>query len=132
MKSILTRVFMVVVAVSLLAMPAVSFSKETAQEWEIINPEGTIKLEPMEVNPHPASLEGKTVVLRSNGKHNADNFLQRVAELLEKEVKGIKIVKSWETVPETNTISQNPDKSKEFAKMLVDFKPDLVIASQCD
>jgi hypothetical protein len=132
MKSSYLKVFLALVVVSLLTMPVASFSKETIQDWDIINPEGTIKLEPMEINPHPASLEGKTVLLRSNGKHNADHFLTRVAELLQKEVKGIKVIKSWEVEPETNTISQNPDKSKQFAKTFAALKPDMVIASQCD
>jgi ABC-type Fe3+-hydroxamate transport system substrate-binding protein len=117
---------------ALLAMPCVSFSKEAIQEWEMVNPEGVVKLEPMEINPHPSSLEGKTVVLRANGKHNSDNFQARIAELLQKEVKGIKIIKSWEAVPETFRSSQNPDLSKEFAKKIAALKPDLVIGSQCD
>ena len=117
---------------ALLAMPCVSFSKEISQEWEMVNPEGVVKLEPMEINPHPASLEGKTVVLRANGKHNSNNFQARIAELLQKEVKGIKIIKSWEAVPETFQSSQNPDLSKEFAKKIAALKPDLVIGSQCD
>ena len=65
-----------------LAVPALSYSKESAQEWELLNPEGVIQVKPMKVNPHPATLEGKTVVLRWNGKHNGNNFLNRVAELL--------------------------------------------------
>ena len=117
---------------ALLAKPCVSFSKEAVQEWEMVNPEGVVKLEPMEINPHPSSLEGKTVVLRANGKHNSDNFQARIAELLQKEVKGIKIIKSWEAVPETFRSSQNPDLSKEFAKKIAALKPDLVIGSQCD
>ena len=117
---------------ALLAMPCASFSKEVVQEWEMVNPEGVVKLEPMEINPHPASLEGKTVVLRANGKNNSDNFQARIAELLQREVKGIKIIKSWEAVPETFRSSQNPDLSKEFAKKIAALKPDLVIGSQCD
>ena len=117
---------------ALLAMPCASFSKEAIQEWEMVNPEGVVKLEPMEINPHPSSLEGKTVVLRANGKHNSDNFQARIAELLQKEVKGIKIIKSWEAVPESFRSSQNPDLSKEFAKKIAALKPDLVIGSQCD
>ena len=132
MKSSLLKVLFALTVLSLLAMPVVSFSKEAIQDWEIINPEGTIKLEPMEINPHPASLEGKTILLRSNGKHNADHFLARVAELLQKEVKGVKVIKSWEVAPETNTISQNPDKSKQFAQTFKGLKPDIIIASQCD
>jgi len=126
------RSLLVVTLLALLAVPCVSFSKEISQEWEMVNPEGVVKLEPMEINPHPASLEGKTVVLRANGKHNSNNFQARIAELLQKEVKGIKIIKSWEAVPETFQSSQNPDLSKEFAKKIAALKPDLVIGSQCD
>ena len=132
MKRSYLKGFLLLTVLSLLAMPVVSFSREIIQDWEMINPEGTIKLEPMEVNPHPASLEGKTVVLRANSKHNSDNFLDRVAELLQKDVKNIKIIRAWKVAPDTNAISQNPDVSKQFAQKIASLKPDLVIASQCD
>jgi hypothetical protein len=102
------------------------------QEWELLNPEGVIKVEPMKVNAHPTTLVDKTVVLRANGKHNSDNFLERVAQLLAKEAKDIKVIKTWEAAPETYRSSQNPDSSKKFAEKVASFKPDLVIASQCD
>lgn len=116
----------------LVMFPGASLSREAIQEWELVHPEGVIKIEPMKINAHPSTLVGKTVLLRSNGKHNADHYLTRVAELLQKEVKDVTIIKSWEVAPETNTISQNPDKSKQFAQKLASFKPDLVIGSQCD
>jgi len=131
-KHILNFVIVTAIAIGLLALPVVSSAKEAVQQWDLVNPEGTIKIEPMQVNAHPSTLEGKTVLLRSNGKHNADNYLTRVAELLLKEVKDIKIIKSWEVAPETNTISQNPDKSKQFAQTFKALKPDIVIGSQCD
>ncbi len=131
-KRILNSLMVIAISIGLLALPVVSSAKEMIQQWELINPEGNIKIEPMKVNAHPTTLVGKTVVLRANGKHNADNFLNRVAELLQKEVKDIKIIKSWEVAPETNTISQNPDLSVKFAQKLASFKPDLVIGSQCD
>jgi len=117
---------------ALLTLPGFASASEAIQQWDLINPEGTIKLEPMKTNAHPSTLEGKTVVLRTNGKHNADNFLDRVAELLERDVKDIKIIKTWKVAPETNTISQNPDLSNKFAETVASYKPDLVIASQCD
>ncbi len=40
-------------------------------------PAGTVKM-----NAHPASLEGKTVVLRWNSKPNGDKYLTRIGELL--------------------------------------------------
>jgi hypothetical protein len=118
--------------VSFPAMPVASFSKEAVQEWDLIKPDGTIKLQPMKINAHPSTLMGKTVLLRSNGKHNADNYLTRVGELLQKEVKDVKIIKSWEVVSETNTLSQNPEISKDFAQKFKALKPHIVIASQCD
>ncbi len=111
-----------------LAIPGTILSKERDQRWEILNPEGVIKIEPMEINPHPATLEEKTVLLRWNGKHNGDKFLDRVAELLAQKVKGIKIIKSWEVAPETvDPISGSQERSKELMKKLAAFKPDLVI-----
>jgi hypothetical protein len=117
----------------LLSIPNTTLSKEVNQSWEILNPEGAIKIEPMEINPHPASLEGKTVLLRWNGKHNGDKFLDRVAELLAQKVKGIKIIKSWEVASETvDPITGSQERSMELMKKLAAFKPDLVIGSQAD
>lgn len=113
--------------------PRVLIAKERAQLWEVINPEGVIRIEPMKVNLHPSTLEGKTVVLRWNGKHNGDHFLNRVAELLNEKVKGIKVTKSWEVAPETvDPITGNDERSKEFARRIASFKPDIVIAAQAD
>ncbi|MCL2669602.1 MAG: hypothetical protein FWE89_02855 [Syntrophaceae bacterium] len=120
------------IAIGLLALPGFSSAREVPQDWELVNPEGIVKIEPMKVNAHPKSLEGKTVLLRWNGKHNGDNFLNRVGELLQEKVKGVKIVKSWEVAPKTATISQNLVTSKEIVDTLAKEKPDLVIASQCD
>jgi hypothetical protein len=117
----------------LFAIPDTTLSKEVDQRWEILNPEGVIKIEPMEINPHPSTLEGKTVLLRWNGKHNGDKFLDRVAELLAQRVKDIKIIKSWEVAPETvDPITGSQERSMELMKKLAAFKPDLVIGSQAD
>jgi hypothetical protein len=116
-----------------LAIPGMTLSEEGAQRWEVLNPEGVIKIEPMKINPHPSTLEGKTVLLRWNGKHNGDKFLDRVAELLAQKVKDIKIIKSWEVAPETvDPISGSQERSMELMKMLAALKPDLVIGSQAD
>jgi hypothetical protein len=116
----------------LLLIPALGSAKEAIQQWELINPEGVVKIEPMQVNAHPASLEGKTVMLRWNGKHNGDLFLDRVGELLKEKVKDVKIVKSWEMAIETADISQNEGRSKQFIQTLMKAKPDIAIGSQCD
>ena len=127
------KLFIFLLGSVFLAMPGTILSKERDQSWEILNPEGAIKIEPMEINPHPASLEGKTVLLRWNGKHNGDKFLDRVAELLAQKVKGIKIIKSWEVASETvDPITGSQERSMELMKKLAAFKPDLVIGSQAD
>ncbi len=84
------------------------------------------------LNPHPGTLDGKTVLLRWNGKHNGNVFLERVAGLLAKNFKNIKIIKSWEVAPETATTTQHAEKSRLLVKKLAEFKPDLVIGSQGD
>ncbi|MFC1934478.1 hypothetical protein ACFLUK_01035 [Chloroflexota bacterium] len=100
--------------------------------WELVNPEGTVHLEPFAVKPHSQSLENKTVLLHWNNKHNGDVFLSKIGELLTEKVEGVKIVKDWEVAPETATISRTPSASKEIARKLASFNPDLVIASQGD
>ena len=120
------------ILIGLLSLPITALAKEGVQEWVLVNPEGVIKIEPMKVNPHPTTLQGKTVLLRWNGKHNGDNFLNRVGELLTKEVKDIKIIKSWLVAPETAIIAGNPEKSQEIVKKLSSPRPDIVIGSQCD
>ena len=120
------------ILIGLLALPIMALAKEGIQEWILVNPEGVIKIEPMKVNPHPTTLQGKTVLLRWNGKHNGDNFLNRVAELLTKEVKDIKIIKSWVVAPETAIIAGNPERSQQFVQKLSSPRPDIVIGSQCD
>jgi predicted transcriptional regulator len=86
----------------------------------------------MNINAHPATLEGKTVVLRANGKHNSDRVLERVGELLQKEVKNVKIVRLWEVYPESNVISQGPELSQQIAAKIATYNPGLVIGSSSD
>jgi len=132
-KKHLFQVLMAIaISIGLLALPAVSLARESVQQWELINPEGVVKIEPMQVNAHPSTLQGKTVMLRWNGKHNGDLFLDRIGELIAEKVKDVKIVKSWQVALETADISQNENRSKEFIQKLMQFKPDIVIGSQCD
>ena len=86
----------------------------------------------IQLNPHPASLEGKTVVLRWNGKPNGDKLLARVAELLTEQAPGVKIIKLWEGEPDTAISSDDADVSLQIAEKIAALAPDLVIASQCD
>ena len=125
--------FSVVFLICLFALSAVSPAKEIRQKWELLNPEGVVKIEAMKINPHPSTLEGKTVMLRWNGKHNGDKFLERVSELLVGKVKDIRIIKSWEVAPETvDPITGSQERSQEFAKKITAFKPDIVIGAQAD
>jgi hypothetical protein len=90
------------------------------------------KVGPVKVNAHPASLEGKTVVLRWNGKMNGDKFLTRIGELLGQQVKNVRIIKMWETDRGTAAISKNREESERVATQMAQLKPDLVIAAQAD
>ena len=91
-----------------------------------------IKVGQVKMNPHPASLEGKTVILRWNSKLNGDKFLDRVAELLNQKVPGVKIVKMYLVDPSTAVVSEKMEDSLQIAAKIVEQKPDLVIASQAD
>ena len=102
------------------------------RKWELVNPEGVAVVEPVQVNPHPETLEGKTVALYWNGKHNGDKFLTRMAELLTEKVKGVKIVKLWQVKPETAELTESVQEGKAKAVAIAAFKPDIVIASQGD
>src|SRR5450759_4328130 len=91
-----------------------------------------VSLGPVTINPHPTSLEGKTVVLRWNSKPNGDKYLTRIGELLTEQVKGVKVIKLWETDPSTAAISKSAEDSATIADKIAALKPDLVIASQGD
>jgi hypothetical protein len=120
------------IIIGLLAISTIALAKEVAQQWDLVNPEGVIEIKTMELAPRITSLEDKTIVLRWNGKHNGNNFLDRVAELLAQQVRAKKVIKFYETDPATNVISGSYAASAEIAKKIAALKPDIVIASQCD
>ena len=126
------RLFVLTIILGLLAISTITLAKEAVQQWELVNPEGVIAITPMELAPRISSLEGKTILLRWNGKHNGNNFLDRVAELLDQQVRPGKVIKFYETDPSTNVISGTYAASAEIAKKIAALKPDIVIASQCD
>ena len=121
-----------IILATLLMIPAVSLTKEAVQQWDLINPEGVVLIKPIEIAPRLTTLEGKTVVLRWNGKPNGDLFLERIGELLVERVKGIRVIKAWETAHDTAIISSTPERSSEIAAKIAEFKPDIVIASTAD
>ena len=90
------------------------------------------KVGPVNLNSHPTSLEGKTVLLRWNGKYNGDKFLNRLGELMAQQVKNVRIIKMWETDKSTAVISKNAEVSEQVAGSIAKLKPDLVIAAQAD
>lgn len=98
----------------------------------LLNPAGVVDIPRLKVHPHSESLENKTILLRWNGKHNGDVFLERIVGLLRESVPGIKLIKSWEVLPETANSSRSSLKSQEWGRKMADLKPDLVIAAQAD
>jgi hypothetical protein len=90
------------------------------------------KLGPVKLNPHPTSLEGKTVLLRWNGKYNGDRFLIRVGELLTQQVKKVKVIKMWEKDSSTGVISKSEEVSEQITAKIEKLKPDIVITAQAD
>ncbi len=131
------RIFVLLLLGLLLAMVVAGSGAAPAQaqaptNWKLVNPEGVVVVKPVEIAPRINTLEGKTVALYWNGKHNGDKNLNRIAELLTQQVKGVNIVKVWEKNPETVGISGTAEKSAAKAKTIASFKPDLVIASQAD
>jgi hypothetical protein len=107
--------------------------QEMKQTWEVVNPEGVVKIEPLRLNPRPSTLAGKTVVLRWNGKPNGDLFLDTLAAKLTDEVKRVRVIKAWEAVPETiEPISGSQELSLALMQKIAALKPDLVIGAQGD
>ena len=83
----------------------------------------------LNISPRLDTLDGKRVGLLWNGKPNGDVFLNRVAELLEKNYKSIKIIKVWEIDPDGTAIS---NKYSDEALDRIANSADIVIASQAD
>jgi hypothetical protein len=102
------------------------------QKWQLVSPAGVVSAGSGGINPHPRSLDGKTVLLRWNGKHNGDVFLSRIGERLADRSKGANIVKLWERLPETSNTSQNAELSRKLAKTIAALKPHLVIGAPGD
>jgi len=90
------------------------------------------KVGPVKMNHPPSSLEGKTVLLRWNGKYNGDRYLSRIGELMSQQIKSVKIIKMWEIDKSTAAISKNAEVSEQVAASIAKLKPDLVIAAQAD
>ena len=99
---------------------------------ELINPEGVTRIDPIRPAPRISTLRDKTIVLRWNGKHNGDHYLNRVAELFVGQEIGVKVIKLWEVDPSTAAISQSPAESDGIASKIVGLGADLVIGVLAD
>jgi hypothetical protein len=122
---------------ALLIVPAAQAASEGGgkapqQEWEIIVPTGEIQKARIDPAPRITSLDGKTVVLRWNGKNNGDVALNHLGDLLKKKYPTVKIVKSYEQDPGINIISASTQNSEKITTFIKGLKPDLVIAAQAD
>ena len=115
-----------------LALPLPALATEAAQDWEVINPQGTIAIKEIKPAPRLTTLEGKTIVLRWNSKHNGDNYLDRIAELLAQKVPSAKVIKLYELDKSTVRTSSSNAESLRIANVIKGMKADLVIASQAD
>ena len=118
-------------AVMLLGAPLAQ-AVEKPQEWELVNPSGVIKQAQVEPAKRITTLEGKTVVLRWNGKNNGDLFLDKIAELLKKNIPTVKVVKSYVEDTSLNSISGTEKESIRVTEAIRSMNPDIVIAAQCD
>lgn len=113
-------------------MPKGNFMNETNLQWELINPEGLVRVEAAKPAPRPGDLENRTVVMRWNGKANGDHYLNRVGELLIEKVPGVNVIKIWEKHLSTATISQSPEQSGGVAKKIAGLGADMVIGTNAD
>jgi len=115
-----------------IVIPLASHGKEIIQTWNLINPAGVVEVKSFKPAVRLTSLEGKTIVLRWNEKHNGDKFLDRVAELLQERVPSAKVIKLYEYDKSTVKISGSVKESTRIAEVIAKLKADIVIAAQAD
>ena len=106
--------------------------REKLQAWEVINPAGTIEIKTAKLAPRLDTLEGKTILLRWNFKHNGNHYLDRISELLAEKVPSAKVIKIYEMDRSTINQSGSIDDSARLAKGIAALKPDLVIGAHGD
>jgi hypothetical protein len=107
-------------------------SGEKIQEWEVINPAGTIEIKRAKLAPRLTTLEGKTILLRWNFKHNGNHYLDRISVLLNERVPSAKVIKIYEIDRSTINQSGSLEDSARLARILASFNPDLVISAHGD
>lgn len=122
---------LLLVAAAVFGFAGMAEAAEQVQEWELVIPSGVIEQAQIDPAARITSLDGKTVVLRWNGKNNGNVFLDRVAVLFEQKHPKTKVIKSY-TDTSLNTITGSQAQSEFVTKKILDMKPDLVIAAQAD
>jgi hypothetical protein len=102
------------------------------QEWDLITPTGVIEKAVSKPAPRISTLDGKTIALRWNGKHNGNVVLDRLAELIGQKFPTAKVVKTYENDQSFNKISGSEAEADRITKSIAGVKPDIIIASQAD
>jgi hypothetical protein len=102
------------------------------QEWDLITPIGVIEKAISKPAPRITTLEGKTIALRWNGKHNGDVVLNHLAQLISQKFPTAKVVKTYEADQSLNKISGSEAEADRITKTIGAVKPDILIASQAD
>jgi hypothetical protein len=117
---------------AVLAAPVPATANEKAQDWQLVNPAGIMKVTPIKMAPRITTLEGKTIGLKWNQKPNGNILLDRIAELLKEKYPTAKIIKFYDVEPSTVPQTANDEQARQKAKTIASYKPDIVIGSQCD
>ena len=124
--------FLAALAFGATLLPSMASAKEEVQQWEVLNPTGIVNIKPVKPAPRLTSLEGKTIVLRWNDKHNGNNLLDRIAELLNEKVPSAKVIKLYEVDKSTIKISGSQKEAARIASVIKGLNADLVIGAQAD
>jgi ABC-type Fe3+-hydroxamate transport system substrate-binding protein len=130
MKKI-TSFLMALALFCLTAMPVFA-AGAPVQEWELVTPNGVVQKATINPAPRINSLAGKTVVVRWNGKHNGDVYAKRVAKLLKQKEPTVNVIVAHEVNPSTAKITSTVAEAIRVSKVILEMKPDLVIANQAD
>ena len=128
-------VLLSLVGMALLAGPSQAASP-AVQQWELVRPDGIVITDPIKINPHPSTLDGKNVVLRWSGKPNGDIMMKYVGDLIKRDFPKANVIVSWEGQPKESLLaagwSASRDKSAKMASAILDLKPDLIVGGQGD
>lgn len=100
----------------------------TDQPWLLMNPVSEAPGTRVGTAARLAGLDGRTVGLFWNGKPGGDVLLNEAGRRLAERFRGLRLVRFWETQPETRTFLGNPVASLERMAR----GADLVIAGAAD